>query len=228
MATSKSNSSNPAKQDQKNDPLRLVRRMSQGLVGWLAYIDVGWRGKALSEHYLYAPIFEMALGRRWRIHPQCPIKKETGRRGAPKTIDFAMSRIGRKELPTALLALEVKFPTKDNPFPKTYVYDCTKLGSLTPDRISFPKDSRFECALMIAGKSGHIEHLTTVPANCDQHRKKLIKQLKKVLSPTSNQGDTGWCYDSGRYRVAVMVRQSWWNEKSQGGCGHRPATRPCT
>jgi len=205
------------------DPLYLVRRLSHGLAGWLTFVDVGRRQQALNEYYLYAPIFEMSLGRRWTVRPQRAIVGEIGKKGAPKTIDFVMyKKRTRKasDIQTAedsCLALEIKLTTNSVRFPKTYAYDCKKLSVIEPEHILLSKFPNLKCAFMIAGKRDHIKYLADFSCD-DEFRDKLRQQLKTILDQQpGTETDSGWFYDSGpphsstaSYRVVVMVCQSWW------------------
>ena len=210
------------------DALYLILRLSHGLSGWLTFVDAGRRKQALNEYYLYAPIFEMSLGRRWTVRPQRAIIGETGKKGAPKTIDFAIYKKRTSKLPGSrqvehsCLAVEIKLATSSHRFPKTYVYDCEKLSGLEPKDLLLSNYRDLKCAFMIAGKREHISYLCDFKCG-DNFREKLRKQLETILEQEpGTETSEGWYYDSGpmhspaaNYRVVVMVRQDWWKTEAK-------------
>src|SRR5262245_18348982 len=87
----------------------LVRRLLNGIAGWLTFQQAAGRKTLYCEHYLYAPIHAVAQGRLWSVHAQGQIKRQRGAQGASKAIDFIFFRTDTDEYDQGLLLLEVKY-----------------------------------------------------------------------------------------------------------------------
>jgi hypothetical protein len=92
----------------------LMERVSDGLVGWVAFQQAARRSKLFLEYYLYPPVLEMAFGRGWIVTPQFPLPRVKGQRGASETFDFLFFRNTDKRngVPRGLAAVEIKFVRK--------------------------------------------------------------------------------------------------------------------
>lgn len=96
------------------DETILLERLSDGLVGWVAFQQAARRSKLFLEHFLYPPVFEMAHGRGWVVTPQFPLPRAKGQRGASETFDFLFFREAdqRNGIAIGLAAVEIKFVRK--------------------------------------------------------------------------------------------------------------------
>lgn len=98
--------------EQKERERKLVRRVVDGLAGWLTFRQAGGATTLYSEYFLYPPIYEIASGRAWSVLAQEPIKGATASapsRGAPSTLDFVFYESRGVPGNHGLVMMEVKY-----------------------------------------------------------------------------------------------------------------------
>src|SRR5258708_6422995 len=97
--------------NQKDREQRLVRRLVEGLAGWLTFRQAGGAKTLYSEYFLYTPIYEIASGRAWSVLAQEPISNSVRKCGAPSTLDFVFYEKSRGGSTGArgLVMMEVKY-----------------------------------------------------------------------------------------------------------------------
>ena len=93
----------------------LMRRLIDGISGWLTYQQAAGAKTLYCEHFLYPPIHEIASGRKWTVRAQERVKRQTGARGSPRTVDFIFFRTDTKDYKPGLIFLEVKYLRGSNP-----------------------------------------------------------------------------------------------------------------
>jgi hypothetical protein len=120
---------------QKQREQRLVRRLVEGLVGWLTFRQAAGAKTLYSEYFLYPPIYEIASGRRWSVLAQEPIKNSMP--GAPSTLDFVFYEKADNRSPDrrGLILMEVKYLRGENTTNELrgLQEDFTKLRAVTRD-----------------------------------------------------------------------------------------------
>jgi hypothetical protein len=92
----------------------LIRRLLDGISGWLTYQQSTGAKTLYCEHFLYPPIHDIAKGRKWNVRAQQAINKEETKRGAPKTIDFILCRRKTNDYKRGLLFVEIKYLVDTN------------------------------------------------------------------------------------------------------------------
>jgi hypothetical protein len=94
---------------------KLMRRIVDGLAGWATYYQACGAGRHYNEHLFYPHIEAIVVGRGWKVDQQ-PALIGSGKRGAPSTVDFVISRkIGEARSRAGLLFVEVKYLRGDHP-----------------------------------------------------------------------------------------------------------------
>ena len=101
---------------QRERERRLVRRLVDGLAGWLTFRQAGGAKTLYSEYFLYPPIYEIASGRAWSVLAQEPITSLLPKDGAPSTVDFVFYEKSRGGSPDSrgLIMMEVKYLRGEN------------------------------------------------------------------------------------------------------------------
>jgi hypothetical protein len=87
----------------------LMRRVLDGLSGWLTYVQASGAKTLYCEHFLYPPIHDIVKGRDWSVAAQQPLKGNLKKR-----IDFVFYRRAPEYDPPGLVLLEVKYLTNVN------------------------------------------------------------------------------------------------------------------
>lgn len=99
---------------EKKTPLALMKAISDGLTGFMAYEARCGMAQAYNEYFLYGPIVRISNHREWRIESEWPHAKgnfnQVSRKGDHERIDF-LFRAKSKDSDAADLwvALEVKW-----------------------------------------------------------------------------------------------------------------------
>jgi hypothetical protein len=95
---------------QRNREKKLIRRLVEGVAGWLTYKQASGSRTLFGEHFLYPPIYDIALGRGWSVLAQEAIDSKVPKTGARSTIDFVFSEAPQNsEGSSALIMMEVKY-----------------------------------------------------------------------------------------------------------------------
>ncbi|MGP8254235.1 MAG: hypothetical protein ACLQMU_00935 [Methanoregula sp.] len=124
---------------QKERERRLVRRLVDGLAGWLTFRQAGGARTLYSEYSLYPPIYEIATGRAWPVLAQEPIMNSTRGDGAPSTIDFVFYEKprGGSQASRGLVMMELKYLRGENTTNELEGLhdDFTKLRMVSPNTL---------------------------------------------------------------------------------------------
>ncbi|WP_189048809.1 hypothetical protein [Aliidongia dinghuensis] len=104
------------KKNQRKRERILIRRLVDGLAGWLTFKQAGAARTLYCEHFLYPPIYEIASGRGWSVLAQEPITTSSARSGAPSTLDFVFFEKSRniQRGSRGLIMIEIKYIRGDN------------------------------------------------------------------------------------------------------------------
>jgi hypothetical protein len=81
MANKKSTAKTPQQRAEQ-----LARRLTDAICGWLTFQQAANRHRTYNEHLIYLPIFEVADGRKWEVHPQFPFLDPAS--GRYRWVDF--------------------------------------------------------------------------------------------------------------------------------------------
>ena len=100
---------------QADHQIRLMKRLVDGLGGWVTYYQSCGLGRHYTEHLFYEHIEAIVKGRDWKVMAQAKFVSPTGRAGAPDTIDFVFYRRTHLRTPAGLLFVEVKYLRGDAP-----------------------------------------------------------------------------------------------------------------
>jgi molecular chaperone DnaK (HSP70) len=136
-----------------------MRRLAGGLVSWLTYQQVSLRSKMYSERYVYTPIFELAVARKWQVEHEF---QHNGQR-----IDFVFKNAEGK-----LIALEIKYIRK-NAKKELILDDMKKLEDLN-------KKKFFARYIMLVAKR------ESITALAKKSKEKIFTRISKIL--TSKKG----------------------------------------
>jgi hypothetical protein len=93
----------------------LMKRLVDGLSGWLTYQQASHAKTLYGEHFLYPPLHEIAKGRGWKVRAQVSLKRAPNSIGAPKSLDFVLYRREASDHDAGLIFLEVKHLKGKNP-----------------------------------------------------------------------------------------------------------------
>ena len=152
-------------------------RLTQGLAGWMAYSQAAWRKKIISEYALYSPIYEIALGRNWKIMPQADISQTNQR----KIADFFFYKEGNDMMNTCLL--EVKYIKDPQSFSGNIMSDIDKLIEFDISAIRKMKGWNIgseERIFLIAGMRKHLcSYFSSVPR--EDRKKNFYEYARKLL-----------------------------------------------
>ena len=120
----------------------LLRRLLDGLSGWLAYIQATGAKTLYCEHFLYPPIHDIAKGRGWVVRAQQPVKSNAQR------IDFVIFQRSKTQVKSGLIFLEVKYLTNVNKSLELarLSEDFTKLRALSKESLRDAGDVRCNVA----------------------------------------------------------------------------------
>ncbi|MBR0688547.1 hypothetical protein JQ594_21655 [Bradyrhizobium manausense] len=95
------------------DPDYLIRRIVDGLSGWLVHQQA--MKATVNEHVLYPAITQIAQGRGWKVRSQQKLVRLKGATGAPKQIDLLFHRKFKNAKRVTTVVLEVKYLRGENP-----------------------------------------------------------------------------------------------------------------
>jgi hypothetical protein len=119
---------------------RIVHQLTSGIAGWLTYEQMRKGVDNLLEHSLYAPVENIANGRKLEVLGQFKIPRHDDSSGAPKTIDFLI--VNRKN--KYVVALEIKFKNLNKKLTGSLTKDVDKLNfiniSMINNQIKEPQD----------------------------------------------------------------------------------------
>jgi len=115
---------------QEEDTERLMRVLAGSLVSWLTFQQSAKRSKMNGEHWMYAPIFEVALARGWKTIPQFPVKIGS----TTKYPDFLFYRTSKPVKNNAIAALEISY-IKEKTSPQKVSKDQEKLNKILDNQI---------------------------------------------------------------------------------------------
>lgn len=141
-----------------------MRRVVDGLAGWITYYQACGTGRHYDEHVFYQHVDNLAAGRGWRVLQQEKIAGQ-GTPGAPSSVDFVIYR--RPVNPASregLLFLEVKYLRGDNPSQDlgNLWDDVTKLRPLTPSGLvchaTFTQCGPPAKFLLVVGQVGDLQN----------------------------------------------------------------------
>jgi hypothetical protein len=194
------------------DEDELMRHVSSGLAGWISFQHAAGRRKLNLEHYLYPPIFEIALGQKWTVIPQFPIPTN-GKN--PRTFDFLFrrNRTIRKVRRTGLAAVEVKRVRRGTH--TQFWKDAEKLQSVIAANLELRRDygelTRY--LLLIGSEVDITEYFNSERKGALQFKKKFGEvDVNAILNAQKN--DRGWRrkgpllpddrYKQGRQTVLVF------------------------
>lgn len=135
----------------------LIKRISDGLVGWMLFQRAAGRRRLNLEHFLYPPVFEIGIGQGWKTLPQYPLV--SGKLGAPQTLDFLFRRNSGngKSRKVGLAAVELKLIRKSGV--NELMQTVTKLRKVKAADLQLDQDygplSRY---VMLCGDSEYIQN----------------------------------------------------------------------
>jgi len=162
-----------------------MRRLIDGLSGWLAYRQAAAAKKMYSEHFLYDPISEIAKSRGWLVLPQQPIKRKLNSAGAPKTIDFAFVRKRTDDHGPGMVLLEVKYLKNANSTLelRRLQEDINKLSTTFPthldDLLNVAQYGKAKNFLLVAAQRENYRALLSVNSKTNSS---VVMMLKKALA----------------------------------------------
>jgi hypothetical protein len=152
----------------------LIRRLLDGLCGWLTYQQAANAKTLYNEHFLYPPIREIATGREWKVNAQRPLKRTAPGAGASKTIDFVFLRKdNNSERKPGLVFLEVKYLRNSNSTHEiqNLAIDMVKLRSTSAeglqDGVSIP-DCKPRKFILVVAQENDLRDLVTVQSKDNQ------------------------------------------------------------
>lgn len=164
----------------------LIRRLLDGIAGWLTYQQAAGAKTLYCEHFLYPPIHNVAKGRQWSVRAQEPLKKVNGIRGAPETIDFIFSRNDTDDHDPGLVFLEIKYVRNVNRTSEIdgLTEDMEKLSRTEPSDIE-SVDTVSECGaprrfLLVVGQG---ETFRALARSKSKKHPKIVNMLNAALQP---------------------------------------------
>jgi hypothetical protein len=191
---------------EKEDTKRLMRRLAGSLVSWLTFQQAALRSKIVGEHQMYAPIFEVASSRGWKISTQFPLKDAShdDNKESTKFIDFVFYRTTDKSLENdRVAAVELSYVRKSNrrtsgrrsntPKDKITIDEC-KLQRLRGDDFRKGQYGAMRKYVMIASKENQLR------AYCKSNpRQNILQQATQLLNiPEAKYSlrNVGWIFYS--------------------------------
>jgi hypothetical protein len=164
----------------------LIRRLLDGIAGWLTFQQAAGAKTLYCEHFLYPPIHDVAKGREWSVRAQEPIKKLIRTRGAPQTIDFIFFRNDTDEHYPGLVFLEIKYVRNANGTREIngLAEDMEKLSEIDSSDIE-SADTISECGtprrfLLVVGQGETFQSLARVRS---KKHPEIVKMLSAALQP---------------------------------------------
>ncbi len=135
---------------------------------------------------MYPPIHDVAKGREWSVRAQEPIKKATGIRGAPETIDFMFFRNETDNHDPGLVFLEIKYVRNVNRTSEIggLAEDMKKLSKVGPSDID-SANTITECGapkrfLLVVGQG---EAFQALAGTTSKKHPKIVEMLDSALRP---------------------------------------------
>lgn len=193
----------------------LLERISDGLVGWVAFQQAARRTKHFLEHYLYPPILEMAHGRGWVVTPQFPLPRRRRRKGAPETFDFLLFREANGKDENGLAAVEIKFIRN---IERNYgiADDVRKLIKVNAEDLGLEGYGSLRRYIVVCGYEKKLR--AYFARNIEDNA--FARFLQKIEQETSNE-KYGWVRKSdarieGRPMVIVFKNRGWRKVFSNG------------
>jgi hypothetical protein len=99
----------PSLKNQKKREALLVRRLVDGMAGWLTFKQAGAAKTLYSEYFVYPPLYEIGSGRGWNVVAQAAVTKSIPKKGAPESLDFVFFRDQKGGRGQGAVMMEVKF-----------------------------------------------------------------------------------------------------------------------
>lgn len=92
----------------------LIKRLLDGISGWLTFQQAAGHKTLYCEHFLYPPVHDVVKGRLWTVHAQERLNRGIGSKGASRTIDFIFYRNTDSEYKPGVAFIEIKYLRTDN------------------------------------------------------------------------------------------------------------------
>ena len=162
----------------------LIRRLLDGIGGWLTFRQAAGDKPLYCEHFMYPPIYDVVRSREWRVRAQEPIKRVRGALGAPQTMDFIFFRNDTER--HGLVFLEIKYVRNKNRTNEIdgLAEDMAKLRGTEPTDIE-SSDTIAECGaprrfLLVLGQAQAFQGLASAKS---RKYPKIVKMLGAALQP---------------------------------------------
>lgn len=196
-----------------------MRRVVDGLAGWITYYQACGTGRHYDEHVFYQHVDDLAAGRGWKVLQQKQIAGQ-GTPGAPSTVDFVIYRRPGNQLSReGLLFLEMKYFRGDNPTQDLgYLWDdITKLRPLVPSGL-VSHATLTQCGppakfLLVVGQVGDLQKTL----NCNPRIQDKVKAHRLLSEAMKEEPPKGiyWAQpetylrDNLRWRVMAISSRNW-------------------
>jgi predicted CopG family antitoxin len=169
--------------NQKKREGYLVRRLVDGLAGWLTFKQACGASSLYCEHFLYPPMYDIVSGRGWSVLAQEVITNSTPKNGPPRTLDFVFYEKPNKYGGLrGLIMIEVKYLRDDNVTQELCGLDedFMKLRGVTPNNLRNAK------ALSACGTPGKWQLIVAQRDVYDKLSKAKSKKFSKVVEMLAN------------------------------------------
>jgi hypothetical protein len=206
----------------------LMKKLVQGLSGWLAFQQAKKSSPLYSEVFVYQPIYELATSLGWKVIPQCKIEKSSsektrGKPGKYRTFDFCFFKTEEKRS----VALEVKFSRHHGKHNLEIREDIKKFNSISKVKVkgdTYPLKESCKYILLVSGGSGLPKGLGK--ESDDSGLSKQVRELTKFandLEGKPKKGEKLYCNPYGwsqktagtkssSFFVMILKRQPGWRK----------------
>ena len=206
----------------------LMKKLVQGLSGWLTYQQAKRNSPLYSEVFVYQPIYELASTLGWTVIPQCKIEKSTSEKaraksGKHRTFDFCFFKMEEKKS----IALEVKFSRHHGKHNLEIKDDIKKFNSISKVKVkgvAYPLKENCKYILLVSVGIGLPKGLGK--ESDDSGLNKQVRELKKFASNLEGKPQKGgniYCKPYGwsqktagtkssSFFVMILKRQPGWRK----------------
>ena len=164
-----------------------MRRMVDGLAGWITFQQAAGASALYGEHFFYPPMQAIALGRKWQVSAQeSIIPQNANKSGPPSTIDFIFYRQNKNQWSReGIVIVEVKYLRGDNKTQdiKELRGDIDKLRPLQISQLQYFNTFQ-NCGapakfLIVVGQKSDLEKISNMKA---RKNIEVVKMLKRGLN----------------------------------------------